>query len=138
LAGYLFVLKPTLPPFKQVCETCCLAEISRQDEGLFYCNGCKVANAYVLIKNLKGCIHSLDEPIDMIMKSEWIEAIVHMNKETLLKLLHENHIQLIQQLLDTNIHGSFSLSPIRDLIGYAKLLQDKNSLVCKELVKKLD
>jgi hypothetical protein len=74
----------------------------------------------------------------MIVKFEWIEAIVSMNEETLLKLLHENRIPLIQKLLDINIHGSFSLSPIRDLIGYAKLQQDKNSLVCKELVKKLD
>ncbi len=82
-----------------------------------------------MIGNLKGCILSADRPIDMILKSEWIEAIVGMNKETLLKLLHENRIQLIQKLLDINIHGSFSLSPIRDLIGYAKLQQDKNSLV---------
>jgi hypothetical protein len=74
-----------------------------------------------LIGNLKGCIHSLDRPIDMTVKSEWIEAIVGMNEETLLKLLHENHIQLIQKLLDINTHSSFSLSPIRDLIGYAKL-----------------
>jgi hypothetical protein len=125
----LFVLKPTLPPFKQVYETCHLAEISRQDNGLFYCNSCNVTNACVLIGNLKGCILSADRPIDMILKSEWIEAIVGMNKETLLKLLHENRIQLIQKLLDINIHGSFSLSPIRDLIGYAKLQQDKNSLV---------
>jgi phage pi2 protein 07 len=72
------------------------------------------------------------------MKSEWIEAVIGINEEALLKLLHENHIQLIQKLLDINIHSSFSLNPIRDLIGYAKLQQDKNSLVCKELVKKLD
>jgi len=95
VAGYLFVPKLTLPPFKQVCKTCRSAEISRQDDGLFYCNRCKVANACVLIKNLKGCICSLNRPIDVIMKSEWIEAVVSMNKETLLKLLHENCIQLI-------------------------------------------
>ncbi len=91
-----------------------------------------------LIGNLKGCICLLERPIDMIVNSEWIEAIVGMNEETLLKLLHENRIHLIQKLLDINIPSSFSLSPTRDLIGYAKLQQDKNSLVCKELVKKLD
>jgi hypothetical protein len=72
------------------------------------------------------------------MKFEWIEVVVIINEEALLKLLHENHIQLIQKLWDINIHGSFSLSPIGDLIGYAKVQHDKNSLVCKELVKKLD
>jgi len=144
VAGYLFVLKPTLPPFEQVCETCRLAEISRQDNGLFYWNNCKVINACVFDRELERLyslawqINRHDRAIDMIMKSEWIEAIVGMNKETLLKLLHENRIQLIQKLLDINTHSSFSLSPIRDLIGYAKLQQDKNSLVCKELVKKLD
>jgi hypothetical protein len=65
---------------------------------------------------------------------EWIEVY----EEALLKLLYENHIQLPQKLSDINIHYSFSLSPIGDLIRYAELQQDKNSLVCKELVKKLD
>ncbi len=74
----------------------------------------------------------------MIMKSEWIEAIVSINEEALLKLLHENCIQLIQKLIDINIHDSFSLSPIGDLIGYAELQKDKKSLVCKELIKKPD
>jgi hypothetical protein len=125
--------------FKWVCGTCCLVEISRQDNNLIYCNGCKVAaNACVLIGNLKGCLCSLDKPIDMIVKSEWIATAVGINEEDLLKLLHENSIQLIQKLSNNNIHGSFSLSPIGDLTKYAKLQQDKNSLMCKELVKKLD
>jgi hypothetical protein len=55
------------------------------------------------------------------MKSEWIEVVVDINEEALLKLPHENHIQLIQNLSNINIHSSFSLSPIRDLIGYAEL-----------------
>jgi hypothetical protein len=117
---------------------CHLAEISRQDNNIFCCNGCKLANACVLIGNLKGCICSLDKPINMIVKSEWIETIVGINEEALLKLLHENRIHFIHKLSNINIHGSFSLSPIGDFIGYPKLQHDKNSLVCKELVKKLD
>jgi len=71
---------------------CHLVEISRQDDGLFCCNGYKVANACVLIENLKGCICSLDILVNVIVKFEWIETIVDINKEALLKLLHENHI----------------------------------------------
>jgi hypothetical protein len=71
---------------------CHLVEISRQHNGLFCCNGYKVANACVLIDNLKGCICSLDRLVDVIVKFEWIETIVDINKETLLKLLHENRI----------------------------------------------
>jgi hypothetical protein len=71
---------------------CHLVEISRQDNGLFCCNGHKVTNACVLIKNLKGCICSLDIPIYAIVKFEWIETIVNINEEALLKLLHENCI----------------------------------------------
>jgi len=81
--------------FKWVCETCHLAKISKQDNDLFYCNSCKVTNTCVLIGNLKGCIRSLDEPVDVIMKSKWIKAIVDINKEALLKLLHVNHIEII-------------------------------------------
>ncbi len=121
MAGYLFVPKPTLLLFKRVCGMCHLAEISRQDDSLVYCNNCKVANACVLIGNLKGCICSPNGPVNMIMKSEWIEVVVDINEEALLKLPHENHIQLIQNLSNINIHSSFSLSPIRDLIGYAEL-----------------
>jgi len=71
---------------------CHLVEISRQDNGLFCYNGCKVANACVLIENLKGCICSLDKPVDAVVKFEWIETIVDINEEALLKLLHENCI----------------------------------------------
>jgi len=74
---------------------CHLVEISRQDNGFFCCNDCKVANACVLIGNLKGYINSLNRLVDTIVKSEWIEAIVGINKEALIKLLHENHIHLI-------------------------------------------
>jgi hypothetical protein len=95
VVGYLFVPKLTLLPFKWVCETCHLTNISRQDNDLFYYNGYKVANACILIKNLKGYIRSPNSPIDVIMKSEWIEAIVDINGEALFKLLHENHIQFI-------------------------------------------
>ncbi len=77
----MFIPKPTLPLFKRVCGTCHLAKISRQDDSLFYCNGCKVANACVLIRNLKGCIFSLDGLVDVIVKSEWIEAIANINEE---------------------------------------------------------
>jgi hypothetical protein len=45
----------------------------------------------------------------MIVTFEWIEAIVDINEKALLKLLHENHIQLTQKLLDINIHDSFSI-----------------------------
>jgi hypothetical protein len=71
---------------------CHLVEISRQDNGLFCCNGYKVANACVLIENLKGCICSPDILVDVIVKFEWIETIVDINEEALLKLLHENRI----------------------------------------------
>ncbi len=71
---------------------CHLVEISRQDNGLFCCNGYKVANACVLIKNLKGCICSPDKLVDTIVKFEWIETIVNINEEALLKLLHEDCI----------------------------------------------
>ncbi len=74
---------------------CHLAKISRQDDGLFYCNDCKVANACVLIRNLRGFICSPNGPIDVIMKFEWIEVVIDINEEALLKLLHENRIQLI-------------------------------------------
>ncbi len=98
---------------------CHVAKILRQDNSLFYYNSCKVINACVLIRNLKGCICSPYKPIDVIVKFEWIEGIIDIKKEALLKLLHENHIQLIQKLSNINIQGSFSLSPIGDLIGYA-------------------
>ncbi len=88
---------------------CHLVDISKQDCNLFYCNGCKVASACVLIRNLKGYIRSPNGPIDVIVPFEWIEAIVNINEKALLKLLHENHIQLTQKLLDINIHDSFSI-----------------------------
>jgi hypothetical protein len=71
---------------------CHLVKISRQDNGLCCCNGYKVANACVLIENLKGCICSPDILVDVIVKFEWIETIVDINEEALLKLLHENRI----------------------------------------------
>jgi hypothetical protein len=35
-----------------------------------------------------------------------------------------NHILVIQMFSIINLHGSFSLSPIKELIGYADLQQD--------------
>ncbi len=84
-----------------------------QGKTIFYCNDHKVANACVLIRILKGCSHSPNGPIDMIMKSKWIEVVVDTNEEAFPKLLHDNHIQLIKKLSDINIHDSFSLSPIK-------------------------
>ncbi len=131
VGGWIFfVPKPTLPPFKWVCGTCHLTKISRQDDDLFYYNYCQVANACVLIRNLKGCIRSLDGPINMIMKSERIKVVIHINEKAFLKLLHEIRISIIQKLSNINIHDSFSLNLIGDLIKYAKSHHDKNSLMC--------
>jgi hypothetical protein len=65
------------------------------------------------------------------MKFEWIEVVININEEVLLKLLHENRISIIHKLLNINVHNSFSLNLIRDFIEYAELHQDKNSLMCK-------
>jgi hypothetical protein len=41
----------------------------------------------MLVGNLKGCIHVLrSAPIYVIIKVDWIEAIVGVNKEALLNL----------------------------------------------------
>jgi len=53
------------------------------------------------------------------MKSKWIEVVVGTNEEAFPKLLHDNHIQLIKKLSDINIHDSFSLRPIKNLVKYA-------------------
>ncbi len=78
---------PALAPFKCVYGTCWLFKISRQDDGLYFCNGCKVANACMLIGNLKGCIHVLGGAlIYVIAKIDWIEVIVEVNEEAFLDL----------------------------------------------------
>jgi hypothetical protein len=66
----------------------------------------------------------------MIMKSERIKVVIHINEKAFLKLLHEIRISIIQKLSNINIHDSFSLNLIGDLIKYAKSHHDKNSLMC--------
>jgi hypothetical protein len=85
MVGYLFVPKPTSPPFKWVCRMCCLAKISRQNNNFFYYNNCKVINECVLIGNLKGCICSPNKPIDVMVKFEWIKLVVNINEKALRK-----------------------------------------------------
>jgi hypothetical protein len=78
------VPKPALVPFKHVCGTCWLFEISNQDNGLYLCNDYKVASACMLVGNLKGCIHVFgNAPIYVIIKVNWIETIVGVNKQVL-------------------------------------------------------
>jgi len=81
------VSKPALVPFKCVYGTCWLFRISKQDDELYFCNGCKIVNARMLVGNLKGCIHVLGGAlVYVIAKVDWIEVIVGVNEEALLDL----------------------------------------------------
>jgi hypothetical protein len=55
------------------------------------------------------------------VKFDWIEGIVGINEEVFLDLYQENHMTIIQMFIIINLHSSFSLSHIRELISYAKL-----------------
>ncbi len=52
-----------------------------------FCNDCKIVSTCILVGNLKGYIRVLNGAlVYVIVKTDWIEAIVRVNEEALLNL----------------------------------------------------
>jgi hypothetical protein len=58
-----------------------------EGDNINFCNDCKIVSACVLVGNLKGCICVLNDAlVYVIVKNDWMEAIVRVNEEALFNL----------------------------------------------------